>query len=102
MDHGTQQRTVRRGLPGLVVPLLLLAAFVLPLAGAATVILSHSATSPRAQSAERRNGKSLRRPCCNRKMPIRCNKSRAGQNANCEAFSAPPRGSCFDNPSRDD
>jgi hypothetical protein len=89
MDHGTQQRTVRRGLPGPVIPLLLLAAFALPLAGAAAVILSHSAASPRGQSAERRTGTSLRHPCCNRKMPIRYDKARAGQSANGEAFSDP-------------
>ncbi len=89
MDHGTQQRTVRRGLPGLIIPLLLLAAFVLPLAGAASVILSHSAASPRGESAERRTSKSLRHPCYNHKMPMRRTKARAGQNANGEAFSVP-------------
>jgi hypothetical protein len=79
MDHGTQQRTVRRGLPGIVMPFLVLAALTLPLAGATALILSHSATSPRWQSVKRGADKSLRRPCCNRKMPIRRKEPLAGQ-----------------------
>jgi hypothetical protein len=81
MDHGTQQRTVRRGLSEIAMPLVVLAALALPLAWAA-VILSNSVSSPRGPSAERGTGKSLRHPCCDRKMMVRHNACLANQSTN--------------------
>jgi hypothetical protein len=88
MDHGTRQRTVLRGLSEIAIPFLVLAMLTLPLVGAAVMIVSNSAPPLGGRSAMRGAGTNLRHPGCVRKMPIRYNKTRAGQIANGEELSA--------------
>ena len=80
MDIGTHERTDRREPSGMVPLILVLAAFIFPLGGAAAVILK-SSVAPRGGSATRRPDEGLCSPYCKRTATSRRNQNLARQTA---------------------